>query len=238
MRALYATGFFRDVELRRDGTTLIVALAERPSLESVDIKGNKDIKTEDLQKSLRNVGLAAGKTFDRSTLDEVTQYLTDQYYSRGKYAVQIDTKIEELPDNRVRVNINIKEGSRAKIRQINIVGNTAFKEKDILSTLTLQTPTLTSWIKSRRPLFARIAAGRPGQDHRLVPGPRLCQRPHRLGAGRDRAGQERHLHHRQPHRGRRLQGRRGQARRQPDRARGAAARAAAGAARAAATRRR
>jgi outer membrane protein insertion porin family len=63
MRALYTTGFFRDVELRRDGTVLIVAVAERPSLESVDIKGNKDIKTEDLQKSLRNVGLAAGKTF-------------------------------------------------------------------------------------------------------------------------------------------------------------------------------
>jgi len=148
LRALYATGFFRDVELRRDGTTLIVAVAERPSLESVDIKGNKDIKTEDLQKSLRNVGLAAGKTFDRSTLEDVTQYLTDQYYSRGKYAVQIDSKVEDLPDNRVRVNINIKEGSRAKIRQINIVGNTVFKDKDILSTLSLTTPNLTSWIKS------------------------------------------------------------------------------------------
>jgi outer membrane protein insertion porin family len=147
MRALYATGFFRDVELRRDGNVLIVAVAERPSLESVDIKGNKDIKTEDLQKSLRNVGLSAGKTFDRSTLDEVTQYLTDQYYSRGKYAVQIDTKVENLPDNRVRVNINIKEGSRAKIRQINIVGNTVFREKDILATLALQTPNWQSWYK-------------------------------------------------------------------------------------------
>jgi outer membrane protein insertion porin family len=147
MRALYATGFFRDVELRRDGTVLIVAVAERPSLESVDIKGNKDIKTEDLQKSLRNVGLAAGKTFDRSTLDEVTQYLTDQYYSRGKYAVQIDTKVENLPDNRVRVNINIKEGSRAKIRQINIVGNTVFRDKDILETLSLTTPNWQSWYK-------------------------------------------------------------------------------------------
>jgi outer membrane protein insertion porin family len=147
LRALYATGFFKDVELRRDGDTLIVAVLERASLESIDIKGNKDIKTEDLQKSLRNVGLAAGKTFDRSTLDEVTQYLTDQYYSRGKYAVQIDTKVEDLPDNRVRVNINIKEGSRAKIRQINIVGNTKFKEKDILGTLQLTTPNLTSWYK-------------------------------------------------------------------------------------------
>ena len=148
VRALYATGFFRDVELRRDGDTLIVAVAERPSIESIDIKGNKDIKTEDLQKPLRNVGLAAGKTFDRSTLDEVTQGLTDQYFSRGKYAVQIDNKVEDLPDNRVRININIKEGSRAKIRQINIVGNDKFKEKDILDTLQLTTPNLTSWYKS------------------------------------------------------------------------------------------
>src|ERR1700722_520971 len=147
LRALYATGFFKDVELRRDGNTLIVAVLERASLESIDIKGNKDIKTEDLQKSLRNVGLAAGKTFDRSTLDEVTQYLTDQYYSRGKYAVKIDKKVENLPDNRVRVNIDIKEGSRAKIRQINIVGNTVFKDKAILETLALQTPNWQSWYK-------------------------------------------------------------------------------------------
>jgi outer membrane protein insertion porin family len=148
IRSLYATGFFRDVELRREGDTLIVAVAERPSIESIDIKGNKDIKTEDLQKPLRNVGLAAGKTFDRSTLDEVTQGLTDQYFSRGKYAVDIDSKVEDLPDNRVRIAINIKEGSRAKIRQINIVGNTRFKEKDVLSTLQLTTPNLTSWYKS------------------------------------------------------------------------------------------
>ncbi len=147
LRALYATGFFRDVELRRDGSTLVVAVLERPSLESVELKGNKDIKTEDLQKSLRQVGLSAGKTFNRSTLEEVTQYLTDQYYSRGKYAVSIDTKVEDLPNNRVRVNIDIKEGSRAKIRQINIVGNTRFKPKDILETLTLKTPNWTSWYK-------------------------------------------------------------------------------------------
>ncbi|MCC7461352.1 MAG: outer membrane protein assembly factor BamA [Gammaproteobacteria bacterium] len=147
LRALYATGFFRDVELRRDGNTLVVAVLERPSLESVELKGNKDIKTEDLQKSLRQVGLSAGKTFNRSTLEEVTQYLTDQYYSRGKYAVSIDTKVEDLPNNRVRVTIDIKEGGRAKIRQINIVGNTRFKAKDILETLSLKTPSWTSWYK-------------------------------------------------------------------------------------------
>jgi outer membrane protein insertion porin family len=126
MRALYATGFFRDVELRRDGNTLLVVVIERPSIAKFEIKGNKDIKTEDLQKSLRNVGLATGKTFDRSVLDEVKQYLTDQYFSRGKYAVRVDTKITELPGNKVDVMVDIKEGKRAKIEMINLVGNTTF----------------------------------------------------------------------------------------------------------------
>ena len=87
LRALYDTGFFRNVELRRDGNTLVVVVSERPSIESFEIKGNKDIKTEELTKSLRNVGLAPGKTFDRSVLEDVKGYLTDQYFSRGKYGV-------------------------------------------------------------------------------------------------------------------------------------------------------
>jgi outer membrane protein insertion porin family len=147
IRALYATGFFRDVQLRRDGNTLIVVVLERPSIESFEITGNKDIKTEDLQKSLRGVGLAAGKTFDRSVLEDVTQYLTDQYFARGKYGVRIDSKVEEEPGNRVKIKIDIKEGSRAKIRQINIVGATKFPQKDILETLELKTPNWLSWYK-------------------------------------------------------------------------------------------
>jgi len=147
MRALYATGFFRDVELRRDGNTLLVVVVERPSIAKFEIKGNKDIKTEDLQKSLRNVGLATGKIFDRSVLDEVKQYLTDQYFSRGKYAVRVDTKVTDLPGNKVDVVVDIKEGKRAKIRMINLVGNTTFKEKDILGSLELKTPNWLSWYK-------------------------------------------------------------------------------------------
>jgi outer membrane protein insertion porin family len=147
MRALYATGFFRDVALRRDGNILLVVVVERPSIAKFEIKGNKDIKTEDLQKSLRNVGLATGKTFDRSVLDEVKQYLTDQYFSRGKYAVRVDTKITELPGNKVDIVVDIKEGKRAKIEQINLVGDTKFKEKEILNTLELKTPNWLSWYK-------------------------------------------------------------------------------------------
>jgi outer membrane protein insertion porin family len=147
IRALYATGFFRDVQLRREGNTLVVVVLERPSIESFEITGNKDIKTEDLQKSLRNVGLATGKTFDRSVLEDVTQYLTDQYYSRGKYAVRVDTKVEEQTGNRVKIKIEIKEGKRAKIRQISLVGNQSFKQKEVLDTFELQMPNWKSWYK-------------------------------------------------------------------------------------------
>jgi outer membrane protein insertion porin family len=147
LRALYGTGFFSDVQIRRDGDTLVVAVTERPSIESVDIKGNKDIKTEDLNKSLRTIGLAVGKPFDRSALDGVTQALTDQYYARGKYAVQIDSDVVPLPNNRVRITINVKEGDRAKIRQIDLVGNTVFPDKAILSTLQLKTPTIFTFFK-------------------------------------------------------------------------------------------
>jgi outer membrane protein insertion porin family len=147
VRALYATGFFRDVQIRRNGNQLVIVVLERPSIESFEITGNKDIKTEDLQKSLRNVGLATGKTFDRSVLEDVKQYLTDQYFSRGKYGVRVDTNVEEETGNRVKVKIDIKEGKRAKIRQINIVGNSAFKEKAILDGFELKTPNWLSWYK-------------------------------------------------------------------------------------------
>jgi outer membrane protein insertion porin family len=147
VEALYATGLFRDLELRRDGNTLVVAVLERPVIESFEIKGNKDIKSEDLQKSLRNVGLATGKSFDQSVLDEVKQYLTEQYFSRGKYSVQIDAKAEEVPGNRVKLEIEIDEGTRARIRQINVVGNTAFTDEELLEDFELSTPNWLSWYR-------------------------------------------------------------------------------------------
>jgi outer membrane protein insertion porin family len=147
IRLLYNTGFFRDVQMRRDGSTLVVLMVERPAIESFEITGNKDIKTEDLQKSLRNVGLATGKTFDRSVLEEVKGYLTETYFNRGKYAVQIDEKVEDDSGNRVKIKITIKEGSRAKIRTINIVGNHAYSDKEITKGFELQTPNLLSWYK-------------------------------------------------------------------------------------------
>ena len=148
IRAIYSTGFFRDVEFRRDGDVLIIAVLERPSIEDFTISGNKDIETELLESSLRDVGLSGGRVFDQSVLEEVKQALTEQYYSQGKYAVKIETPIEPLPGNRVRVAINIVEGDRAKIRQVNVVGNTSFDDDEILNIFELKTGTLLSFIRN------------------------------------------------------------------------------------------
>ncbi|MDH3420944.1 MAG: outer membrane protein assembly factor BamA, partial [Gammaproteobacteria bacterium] len=147
IRAVYSTGFFRDVEFRRDGDTLVIAVLERPSIEDFTIEGNEVIETEALEASMREVGLARGRVFDQSVLEEVKQALTEQYFSQGKYSVSIETPVEELPDNRVRVAIEIEEGDRAQIRQINIVGNTTFDDDELLGQFAQRTGNWLSWLR-------------------------------------------------------------------------------------------
>src|SRR5262245_53328911 len=115
-RALFKTGFFQDFEFRRDGDTLVIVVLERPVISEFTFTGNKDIKDEDLKKSLTNIGLAQGKTFDRSVLDEVTRSLTEEYYGRGKYAARVTPTVSEPDDaNRVKVSIDIVEGDRKSV---------------------------------------------------------------------------------------------------------------------------
>ena len=147
IRALYGQDLFDDIEMRRDGETLVIVVRERPSIESFEIEGNKDIKTEDLTESLRGVGLARGRTFDRSVLDNVEMFLREQYYDRGKYGVEINSVILDRPNNTVRIMVNVKEGDRAKIRQVNIVGNETFGDDEIRSDFTLDTANWLSWIR-------------------------------------------------------------------------------------------
>ena len=131
IRALYKTGFFRDVQLSRQGQILVVTVVERPAISKIAIEGNKDIKDEDLLRGLREVGLSEGETFDRLQLDRLTQELTRQYNNRGKYNVTIKPTIKELDRNRVEITIDIVEGKAAKIKHLNLVGNSKFTDDDI-----------------------------------------------------------------------------------------------------------
>ncbi|MES2000617.1 MAG: outer membrane protein assembly factor BamA [Pseudomonadota bacterium] len=145
IKALFATGFFKDVRLEEQNGVLIVVVEERPAIAAINVTGSKDISKEDLLKGMKQAGLAEGRIFDKSLLDRASQEIKRLYFSRGKYAVQIETTITPLERNRVSINFNVNEGDVAKIKQINIVGNKAFSEKELLKMLKLSTPGWFSW---------------------------------------------------------------------------------------------
>jgi len=122
---------------------LIIKVKERPAISSFKIEGNEKIGGDDLNKSLKDVGLTEGELFKRALLDGVEQELQRQYYANGYYDVAIDTKVNELPNNRVDLNIKVTEGPITKIKEINIIGNKAFKRDVLLEQLKLKK---TNWI--------------------------------------------------------------------------------------------
>lgn len=144
IRALFRTGFFRDITIEREGNTLVVFVTERPSISSIEFSGNKTIETEDLMKSLRDVGFAEGRVFNRSIFDSVEQELRRSYFSQGRYAVKITSTVTPLERNRVAVNFDISEGKVAKIKQINIVGNESFDDDELVDLFSLTTPNIFS----------------------------------------------------------------------------------------------
>jgi len=139
IRALFKTGFFQDIAMQRDGNILLIDVQERPSISEIEIEGNDDLSTEDLLTALKTIGLAKGKVFNRQILDKVEQELMRQYFSHGKYSVKINTDVLKLERNRVNISINISEGAVSKIKSINLIGNKAFVEGDLLKEFELST---------------------------------------------------------------------------------------------------
>lgn len=137
IRSLYKTGFFKDVRIEREGNVLVVFVAERPSIADITIEGNSDIPTEQLEDVFKQIGLTKGKVFDRSVLDTVSQELSRQYNSLGKYAAKIETETLPLERNRVGIKIKISEGDAAEIHAVNIVGNSQFPDEELLDKLNL-----------------------------------------------------------------------------------------------------
>ena len=159
LRALFRTGFFRDVRLERDGETLVVSVVERPSIGSIEFSGNEDLKTEDLLSALEQSGFAQGRVFNRSTFDQVKQELHRTYFAAGKYGARITGTVTPLERNRVAVSFDIREGVVARIRQINVVGNTEFDDDELLDDFELQTTGFFSFFtRSNRYSKPKLAA--------------------------------------------------------------------------------
>ncbi len=139
IRQLYKTGFFESVDLSRDRNTLVVNVDERPIVGEVNIDGNKELKKKQLLEGLGSAGLSPGDTFDKAKLRNVEKELLNIYHARSKFDAIVNSQAVPLGNNRVALNIDIQEGISARIKQLNIVGNKAFSQADILSKIKLTT---------------------------------------------------------------------------------------------------
>jgi outer membrane protein insertion porin family len=146
-RSLFRTGYFSDVVMVRENAVLVVGLMERPAVTEIKLEGNKAIETEQLMSALRDNGLAEGQIFRQVILEGMAQELERQYVSQGRYGAKVETEVEQLPRNRVAINISIDEGDVAKIRHINIVGNKAFSEETLLESFEQSETGWLSWIR-------------------------------------------------------------------------------------------
>ncbi|HQY22850.1 MAG TPA: POTRA domain-containing protein, partial [Gammaproteobacteria bacterium] len=142
IRALYKSGFFKEVTLNRDGNALVVSVIERPTISHLTLTGIKD--KDKVKKLLREVGVAEGQLFDPAILLRAQKELERYYYSRGRYGVKIEPTVTE-EGSLVSVTFAIYEGDVARIKEIKIMGNTLFPEKELLKEFRTVKTNWLSW---------------------------------------------------------------------------------------------
>ena len=137
IRKLFATGSFEDISFERDADVLIIKVIERPSIASIKLDGNKAIETDMLMKALKDAGLVEGEVLKRASLDHIKGELERVYFSQGRYDATISVNNIAKPRNRVAIEVKISEGESAQIAAINILGNKAFSDKELLKLMQL-----------------------------------------------------------------------------------------------------
>ena len=137
-KALFATAQFNDIQIAKDGNALIISLLERPSISSIELEGNKALKSEDLLKGLEGAGIAEGQVYKRSTLNGMKSELVRQYSSQGRYGASVNIETEDKPRNTLALKIIIDEGKSAKIKKVNIIGNNLFTDDELMTGFELQ----------------------------------------------------------------------------------------------------
>ncbi len=148
VRSLFSTEQFDDIQIGKDGNTLVITVIERPSISSIDISGNKALKTEQLLESLDDVGINEGEVYKRSTLEKVKSELVRSYASNGRYGAGVEIKEVPKPRNRIEINIEVDEGKSAKIEKINIIGNETFSDEDLLDSFELSEGSFFSFLSN------------------------------------------------------------------------------------------
>ncbi len=154
IRALYATGFFKDVQIATEGNVVVVQVQERPAILAINFTGLHEFDKDTITKALRSVGLSQGRSYDKARLDRAEQELKRQYLTRGYYAAEVTTTVTPVDRQRVAILFTVAEGPSAKIRQINFVGNKAVSLGTLLGEMQLSTPNWFSWY-TKSDLYAK-----------------------------------------------------------------------------------
>jgi len=147
-RSLFSTEQFDDIQISKDGNTLIISVVERPSISAIEITGNKAIKTEQLLESLDGVGIKEGEVYKRSTLEKVKSELVRSYASNGRYGANVEIEEIKQPRNRLEIQIEVDEGKSAKIDKINIIGNEVFTNEELLKSFELSEGSFFSFLNN------------------------------------------------------------------------------------------
>ena len=145
IRSLFGLGLFTDVRLEATGNVLVVVVQERPTIADVDFSGAREFDKEALKKSMRDVGLADGRPFDKALADRAEQELKRQYLNKSFYAVDVVTTVTPIERNRVNLTFTVVEGAPARIKDIQIVGNQAFSDSTLKGLFEQDTGGWLSW---------------------------------------------------------------------------------------------
>lgn len=148
VKSLFSTEQFDDIQIGKDGNTLVITVAERPSISGIDISGNKALKTEQLMESLDGVGVKEGEVYKRSTLEKVKSELVRSYSSNGRYGASVDIQESLKARNTIEISIEVDEGESAAIKKINIIGNEVFSTEDLLEGFELSEGSFFSFIRN------------------------------------------------------------------------------------------
>jgi outer membrane protein insertion porin family len=132
IRALSDSGYFEEIEVLRDGNLLVISILERPSVAEINVEGNSVLETDQIIENMATAEIAEGQIFTRSTLEAIRQGIQDVYSSRGRYGATVEIEVEDLPRNRVAINLDISEGEESRIQHINVVGNNSFADEELL----------------------------------------------------------------------------------------------------------
>ena len=184
LRALFATGLFKDVRIEIEGSVVVVIVEERPIIANVDFVGLKEFDKDALIKSLRDVGIGEGLPFDKALADRAEQELKRQYLTRSLYGAEVVTTVTPIERNRVNVTFTVTEGEAATISEIRIVGTKAFSREHAARPVRPGHRRLADLVHQDRPLLARQAQCRPRDAARLLPEPRLPRVQGRVDPGR------------------------------------------------------